>query len=237
VSRSLLLGLVVLISFPTDGSDRGIKDLAGELALPTSTVHRYVRTLHVVGLLEQDRRTRRYRRPASLSHAEAESAIAMTTDVAGGRMLTSGLSEIAHPNIFPTLHYSDASAAIEWLVRAFGFQEHAVYRDDHGVVVHAELRFGAGMIMLGQTREADLAQERRPIPVGASQGIYVVVADPDAHYAHAKQAGAQIVREPTDQDYGGRDYSARDLESNVWSFGTYDPYGAVADAAQEVLKK
>lgn len=134
------------------------------------------------------------------------------------------MSEQAHPNIFPTLHYRDASAAIDWLVRAFGFQEHAVYRDNDGVVMHAQLLLGAGMIMLGQTREG--AGEGKPNSPDDSRGIYVVVDDPDAHHARAREAGAQIVREPTDQDYGGRDYSARDLEGHLWSFGTYDPYAS-----------
>jgi len=62
VSRSLLFGLVVLISFPADGSDRGVKEVAAELDLPTSTTHRYAHTLLAVGLLQQDPRSRRYRR-------------------------------------------------------------------------------------------------------------------------------------------------------------------------------
>lgn len=71
VSRSLLFGLVVLISFPANGSDRGIKEVARELDLPMSTTHRYAHTLHAVGLLEQDPRTRRYRRSASLEPPSA----------------------------------------------------------------------------------------------------------------------------------------------------------------------
>lgn len=59
-----------------------------------------------------------------------------------------------------------------------------------------------------------------------TQGIYVVVDDPDLHYERAEAAGAQIVVGLTDQDYGSREYSARDLEGNIWSFGTYDPYAA-----------
>jgi IclR helix-turn-helix domain len=62
VSRSLLFGLVVLICFPANGSERGVKEVAQELDLPTSTTHRYIHTLHAVGLLERDSRTRRYRR-------------------------------------------------------------------------------------------------------------------------------------------------------------------------------
>jgi len=54
-------------------------------------------------------------------------------------------------------------------------------------------------------------------------GIYVVVTDVDAHCARARAAGATIVREPVDQEYGGRDYACRDLEDHLWSFGTYAP--------------
>jgi len=53
--------------------------------------------------------------------------------------------------------------------------------------------------------------------------LYVVVEDADAHHAQATAAGAQIYRELEDQDYGSRDFSARDLEGNLWSFGTYGP--------------
>jgi uncharacterized glyoxalase superfamily protein PhnB len=129
-----------------------------------------------------------------------------------------------HPNIFPSISYVDADAAIEWLERAFGFTENAVYRDDSGTVVHAQLRLGAGMIMLGQVREGDWRGGAKPDPSKAAHGIYVVVDDVDRHHDTARAAGAEIVRELTDEDYGGRDYSVRDLEGNLWSFGTYDPY-------------
>ena len=65
ISKSLLLGLVVLISFPVDGSERGNKQVAEELGLAASTTHRYIHTLVAAGLLEQNPRTRRYRRPES----------------------------------------------------------------------------------------------------------------------------------------------------------------------------
>ena len=64
---------------------------------------------------------------------------------------------------------------------------------------------------------------REPAP-RRGQGIYVVVDDPDAHCARARAAGAELTREPTDQDYGAREYSALDPEGTEWSFGTYDPY-------------
>jgi DNA-binding MarR family transcriptional regulator len=67
ISKSLLLGLVVLVSFPSDGGGRANKDVAGELSLAASTSHRYIQTLVAAGLLEQDPLTREYRRTV-LSH-------------------------------------------------------------------------------------------------------------------------------------------------------------------------
>jgi uncharacterized glyoxalase superfamily protein PhnB len=120
-----------------------------------------------------------------------------------------------HPNIFPALRYRDANAALEWLQRAFGFQEKAVHRGDDGTVHHAELRLGAGIVMVGERPDATPSD---------AQTIYVVVDDPDAHHRRAADAGAQILREPMNTDYGSREYGARDLEGHAWSFGTYDPF-------------
>jgi uncharacterized glyoxalase superfamily protein PhnB len=58
---------------------------------------------------------------------------------------------------------------------------------------------------------------------GINQCLYVTVEDPDAHYERAKAAGAKIVIEPFDTDYGARNYCARDLEGHLWTFGTYRP--------------
>lgn len=131
------------------------------------------------------------------------------------------------PNIFPALHYRDPDAALEWLKRAFGFEEKAVYRGDDGRIHHAELRLGDGLIMFGGVPadgpEADASRSNGAQPPVT---IYAVVTDPDAHYTQSRAAGAEIVREPADQPYGSREYGARDLEGNAWSFGTYDPYAA-----------
>ena len=63
LSRSLLLGLLVLASFPSDGGSLAVSDVAAQLGMSPSTTHRYMTTLLAVGLLEQDPRTRRYRLP------------------------------------------------------------------------------------------------------------------------------------------------------------------------------
>lgn len=128
--------------------------------------------------------------------------------------------------LYPVFRYSDASAAIDWLERAFGFQRGSVY-EDGGVVHHAELHLDGAWIMLGSAagqQQGDQSTAQAP----GSGSVYAVIADPDAHHAQAKEAGAEIVRELCDQDYGSREYSARDLEGNIWSFGTYRPAAPTA---------
>jgi uncharacterized glyoxalase superfamily protein PhnB len=122
-------------------------------------------------------------------------------------------------SIYPVLKYEDARAAIEFLERAFGFERHAVYDGQHGGVGHAELRLGEEYVMLGSTSEGE---ERFNQGAGRTS-LYVVVDDPDALHDRAKEAGATIERELTDQDYGSREFTARDPEGNLWSFGTYRP--------------
>jgi len=114
------------------------------------------------------------------------------------------------------MRYRDARAAIEWLEQAFGFERQVVYDGPDDTVAHAELRYGDGVVMLGSERPGD--EHRR-----AGRGwAYVVVEDLEAHYDRAKAAGAEIADEPVVADYGSF-YGARDLEGNLWSFGTYRP--------------
>lgn len=130
---------------------------------------------------------------------------------------------MTNDNVFPALRYRDASAALEWLKEAFGFTEHVVYRDDAGAIAHAELSWGPGLIMFGQFSEEGWLGGGKPDPLASTVSIYISVDDPDAHHDRAVAAGAQIVRPLTDEDYGSREYSVRDLEGNLWSFGTYNP--------------
>lgn len=125
------------------------------------------------------------------------------------------------PTIFPAMKFRDGKAAIEWLEAAFGFERRAVHDAPDGTVAHAELAYGEdGMIMLG-------GESRTPDPdnpwASAKLGLYVHVDDIDAHFARAKAAGAAIVRELADTPYGSREYSCRDPDGHLWSFGTYHP--------------
>lgn len=128
------------------------------------------------------------------------------------------------PNLFPAVRYRDADAAVSFLQRAFGAEEKEVHRDEDGGIRHAELRIGVGIVMLGQYAEAGWLEGEAPRPLASTISIYAVIEDADAHHAQARDAGARIVRELEDTPYGSREYSARDLEGNLWSFGTYDPY-------------
>lgn len=127
-------------------------------------------------------------------------------------------------NTIPFLNYEDASAALDWLTKAFGFERTEVHTGEDGTVAHAEMRFADGMIMLGSAGENDLGM-KTPRELGAvNQGVYVIVDNGiDEHYERAVAAGAEVVRPLHDTDYGSRDYIVRDPEGNLWSFGTYRP--------------
>jgi uncharacterized glyoxalase superfamily protein PhnB len=127
------------------------------------------------------------------------------------------------PRIFPTFRYRDAGKMIDWLTGIFGFTVHANYKDDHGVVQHAELAFGSSMIMLGTIADDAYGAMVGSAVTPGAKSVYVVVEDPDALFAKAKQAGVKIEEEPTDRSYGSREFIVRDPEGNVWAFGTYWP--------------
>jgi uncharacterized glyoxalase superfamily protein PhnB len=122
--------------------------------------------------------------------------------------------------IIPSLRCKDARAELEFLRDAFGLTVRAVYPETGDPVMHAELSYGTGMVMLGSL--SDGSDGRLDVDTGPSW-LYVIVDDVDAHHARAVEAGAQIVQEPKDQGYGGSGYTARDPEGNLWSFGTYTP--------------
>nr|WP_295375388.1 VOC family protein [Pseudoxanthomonas sp.] len=137
------------------------------------------------------------------------------------------LAASAPSTLIPCLRYRDARAAIDWLCEAFGFERQAVYADGD-TVHHAQLTFGNGMIMLGSTSGGGEwgRQIVQPDEIGGreTQSPCVIVSNADAHYARARAAGAEIVIELADQDYGGRGYACRDPEGHLWWFGSYDPW-------------
>ncbi|MBA3448675.1 MAG: VOC family protein [Pseudaminobacter sp.] len=132
-------------------------------------------------------------------------------------------ANVEPPRIFPTFRYMDAARMIGWLEKAFGFTVHARYADGEGVVTHAQLALGSSMIMLGTVRDDEYGKMVGGPGENGGKSVYVAVDDTDAIYARARAAGAKILEEPTDRDYGSRDFICADPEGNVWSFGTYWP--------------
>ena len=118
---------------------------------------------------------------------------------------------------YPTLRYADPDAAMEWLERSLGFERREDHRDGAGNLVHAELSLGSSIVMLsgaGGGREPFSS-----LPAGGTL-VYCGVDQVEALHAQARAAGADIAVELTDTDYGSRDFTARDPEGNLWSFGT-----------------
>ncbi|MBJ7905827.1 VOC family protein [Streptomyces sp. NPDC003656] len=125
------------------------------------------------------------------------------------------------PSVYPTVLYADAKAAIGQLTEALGFTELTVYESEDGMVLHAELAQGNGAVMVGSKGRGGVFDS--VMKDAGPAGVYIVVDDVDAHHQRAVEHGVEILMPPTDQDYGSRDYMARDAEGNVWSFGTYAP--------------
>ena len=130
--------------------------------------------------------------------------------------------------VIPAMRYRDCVAAIEWLCKALGFEKNALYMGENNLVMHAQLTFGNGMIMLGsaQNDRESSKQMVQPEEIGMreTQHACLIVSDADEIYATAKAAGAEIVGELKEMDYGGKAFSCRDPEGHLWSVGTYDPW-------------
>lgn len=127
----------------------------------------------------------------------------------------------SRPTIYPTLIYRDAHAAIRFLTEAFGFATAALHEHPDGTVAHAELAYGNGTVMVGSAGdEGEFGSAARDL---GPSSVYVVVEDTDKHHERAVAHGAPIVMPVSDKEYGSRDYTARDLEGNLWTFGTYLP--------------
>jgi uncharacterized glyoxalase superfamily protein PhnB len=127
----------------------------------------------------------------------------------------------------PCLRYRDAHAAIDWLCNAFGFTRNAVYENEHGGVQHVQLTFGNGMVMLGEVRHSEFGRQiAQPDEIGGreTQCAWVIVADCKAHYLQAKSAGAVIVDDYSEKEYGGGGYRCHDPGGHLWYFGSYAPW-------------
>ena len=131
--------------------------------------------------------------------------------------------------VVPCLSYRNAFAAIDWLSTVFGFTTQSLHKNPDGTVAHAQLVMGSGMIMPCSVPNKNVQFGRlikQPDEIGgfATQSVYLVIADPDGVYVRAKAAGAEIVIDIRDESYGGRGFTCRDLEGQLWSVGSFDPW-------------
>jgi len=131
------------------------------------------------------------------------------------------------PRISSSVFYENAPAAIDWLCKAFGFNVRIKIEGDDGDIVHSELEYRDGLIMVGSTTtKKDTGPHRKsPKQIGGvnTQALFMYVDDVEAHCARARAAGARIVTEIQTNDYGDeywtdRSYGAEDLEGHHWWF-------------------
>lgn len=111
-------------------------------------------------------------------------------------------------------------------VQGHGFEKQLIVLDGDGGIAHAQLSFGTVRVMVAPATTARPARlMKMPGDVGGAntQNCYLVVSDADAARS-AREAGAEIVLDIKDEDYGGRGFTCRDPEGHIWSLGTYDPW-------------
>ena len=114
--------------------------------------------------------------------------------------------------------YEDVAAALAWLTATFGFAEHYRYGEQDGRVGGAQMHLGDAWIMLNSAR----AGSNSPVRLGSqTQSLTIFVDDVDAHYARARAAGAKIVEELHETEYGERQYGVEDLEGHRWLFSQH----------------
>ena len=131
------------------------------------------------------------------------------------------------PRVSCAVFYDDPAKAIDWLRDAFGFEVRAKVEAGEGKILHSELTYGGGLIMVGDAHAAHGPGPKRASPRSAggvnTQAIMVYVDDVEAHSTHAKAHGAVIVKEPETSDYGDdwftdRSYGCTDPEGHFWWF-------------------
>ena len=132
--------------------------------------------------------------------------------------------------VVPYLMYADAAAAIEFIGKAFGFEERMRMPAPDGSIMHAELGYQNNVVMLATVVPEMGYGSPKDLPARHGS-VLCYVDDVDTHYAQAKAAGATITAELEDKFYGDRMYGATDPEGHQWFFATH-----VKDVAPEDMK-
>ena len=120
--------------------------------------------------------------------------------------------------INPVVHYRDLAAGARFLVDSFGFVQHQAHADNDGKVQYVELSLNGAPLGLGTATEGSMFDTGPAV-------VYISLDEVDTMHERAVAAGAEVLMAPTDQDYGSRDFVAKDPEGNVWCFGTFQPGG------------
>jgi uncharacterized glyoxalase superfamily protein PhnB len=127
---------------------------------------------------------------------------------------------VPESTVIPVLIYPDVREAVVWLCAAFGLVERVRIGENH----RAQLRFGDGAVIVGDVR----GDRRPPRPGEVTHSVMVRVEDVRAHCEHARAHGARILMEPTDMEFGERQYTAEDPAGHQWTFSE-----TLADVAPE----
>jgi uncharacterized glyoxalase superfamily protein PhnB len=136
--------------------------------------------------------------------------------------------------IIPAIRYRDANAAIEWLCSVLGMTRNAVYPGPENTIAHAQLTYGAGMVMLGSASNGGASAGRwvSPAEAGGRETSHICIIMTDDHcraaYERAKAAGAPIVQDLTSPQHGGLSFGCEDPEGHTWWVGSYDPWAQPA---------
>ena len=127
---------------------------------------------------------------------------------------------IPSSTVIPVLIYPDVREAVTWLCATFGFVERLQIGENH----RSQLQFGDGAVIVGDVR----GDRRSPVPGTVTHSVLVRVEDVRTHCELARAHGARILAEPTDFEYGERQYTAQDLAGHQWTFSE-----TIADVAPE----
>ena len=112
--------------------------------------------------------------------------------------------------VIPVLIYPDVREAVDWLGTAFGFEERLRIGENH----RSQLRAGDGDLIVADVRK----DQKPPRPGEVTHSVVVRVNDARAHCERARSKGARILMEPTDFEYGERQYAAEDPAGHRWTF-------------------
>ena len=117
---------------------------------------------------------------------------------------------IPSSTVVPVLIYPDVREAVAWLAAAFGFVERLRIGENH----RSQLQAGDGAVIAADVRHDKLPPRRGEV----THSVLVRIDDARAHCERARAHGARILMEPTDFEYGERQYVAEDFAGHQWTF-------------------